>query len=143
MRIPPIIELSEPCALDDAAPIRKLVRFVLYKAVAEGASEVHFRHSDAENFSITFKIGEGMESELPPPIHVAQTIVNVVKVMANLDFAVRDRPRQGQVFFEVFGELGAANVEIGQGPFSETASVYFAAHPASQLPPEVFHRMRK
>jgi type IV pilus assembly protein PilB len=124
---PCIIELDEFAAT--SAPVRKLVEMLLLIAIKGGASELHFGHRDEIHFEVWLKHTGQYCEMVPPPVHLAGAIVNVIKVMAELDRPRPKRQLQGLVRFEVGGAEVPALVVIGRSWFGERAAVYLFPPP--------------
>jgi hypothetical protein len=134
MHILPSIELTEPFE-GAMTPAQKVAYSNLLLAICDGATEFHLQPQADEGVEVLKKIGSRFEAtNLECPSHMTRAVVNIIKVMADLDHAVRGRPRQGFVSFEVYGEPGPALVVVGRNWFGERVSVYFLGrHPGSAL----------
>jgi type IV pilus assembly protein PilB len=96
------IDLEDKTAMASAAPVVKLLNYILYQAIRDKASDIHL-----EPFEIDFKIryrvdGVLYELEAPPP-HLAVALISRVKVMADLDIAETRLPQDGRIELAVGG----------------------------------------
>jgi type IV pilus assembly protein PilB len=116
-------ELDLP-ELDDAqeAPVRRLVKVVLLIAIRDRAAQVRFQQGD--RFFQMFERVNGVFLEMvPPPRHLGSRIINLLRVIAHLDYASAPRPQRG------FGHVRLADyfihlfVDLGPGSFGNTAVV--------------------
>jgi len=86
----------------NSAPIIRYVDLVLYQAIKEKASDIHFEPFEKE-FKIRYRIDGSLYEMAPPPVHLALPIISRVKVMANMNIAERRIPQDGRIVKQ-FGE---------------------------------------
>ena len=86
----------------NSAPIIRYVDLVLYQAIKEKASDIHFEPFEKE-FKIRYRIDGSLYEMAPPPVHLALPIISRVKVMANMNIAERRVPQDGRIVKQ-FGE---------------------------------------
>src|SRR6266511_4370458 len=72
--------------LANETPIIKFVNLVLYQAVQDRASDIHFEPFEDE-FKIRYRVDGALYEMTPPPKHLALPVTSRIKVMANLDIA--------------------------------------------------------
>src|SRR5664280_1918928 len=84
--------------LADAAPIVRFVNLVLYQAVQDRASDIHFEPFENE-FRIRYRVDGALYEMSPPPKHLAIPVVSRIKIMANLNIAERRIPQDGRISF--------------------------------------------
>jgi len=82
--------------LANEAPIIKFVNLVLYQAVQDRASDIHFEPFEDE-FKIRYRVDGALYEMTPPPKHLALPVTSRIKVMANLDIAERRLPQDGRI----------------------------------------------
>lgn len=80
----------------NAAPIIKYVDLILYQAIQDQASDIHFEPFEHE-FKIRYRVDGALYEMAPPPRHLALPIISRVKVMANLNIAERRLPQDGRI----------------------------------------------
>ncbi len=80
----------------NSAPIIRYVDLVLYQAIKEKASDIHFEPFE-KDFKIRYRVDGGLFEMAPPPIHLALPILSRVKVMANMNIAERRIPQDGRI----------------------------------------------
>jgi type IV pilus assembly protein PilB len=88
--------------LVDSAPIIKFVNLVLYQAVQDRASDIHFEPFEDE-FKIRYRVDGALYEMAPPPKHLALPVTSRIKVMANLDIAERRLPQDGRIGVHIAG----------------------------------------
>ncbi len=86
----------------NSAPIIRYVDLVLYQAIKEKASDIHFEPFEKE-FKIRYRIDGSLYEMAPPPVHLGNSIISRVKVMSNMNIAERRIPQDGRIVKQ-FGE---------------------------------------
>lgn len=84
----------------NSAPIVRYVDLVLYQAIKEKASDIHFEPFE-KDFKIRYRVDGALYEMAPPPIHLALPIISRVKVMANMNIAERRIPQDGRIVKQV------------------------------------------
>lgn len=84
----------------NSAPIIRYVDLVLYQAIKEKASDIHFEPFERD-FKIRYRVDGALYEMAPPPIHLALPIISRVKVMANMNIAERRIPQDGRIVKQV------------------------------------------
>ena len=84
----------------NSAPIMRYVDLVLYQAIKEKASDIHFEPFETE-FKIRYRVDGSLYEMTPPPVHLALPIISRVKVMANMNIAERRIPQDGRIVKQV------------------------------------------
>jgi type IV pilus assembly protein PilB len=82
--------------LADAAPIVRFVNMVLFQAVKDRASDIHFEPFETE-FRIRYRVDGALYEMSPPPKHLALPVISRIKVMANLNISERRVPQDGRI----------------------------------------------
>ena len=84
----------------NSAPIIRYVDLVLYQAIKEKASDIHFEPFE-KDFKIRYRVDGALYEMAPPPPHLALPILSRVKVMANLNIAERRVPQDGRIVKQI------------------------------------------
>ena len=84
----------------NSAPIVRYVDLVLYQAIKEKASDIHFEPFE-KDFKIRYRVDGALYEMAPPPIHLSLPIISRVKVMANMNIAERRIPQDGRIVKQV------------------------------------------
>jgi type IV pilus assembly protein PilB len=84
----------------NSAPIIRYVDLVLYQAIKEKASDIHFEPFE-KDFRIRYRVDGALYEMAPPPIHLALPILSRVKVMSNMNIAERRIPQDGRIVKQV------------------------------------------
>jgi len=80
----------------NATPIIRYVDLILYQAIQDRASDIHFEPFEHE-FKIRYRVDGSLYEMAPPPRHLALPVISRVKVMANLNIAERRLPQDGRI----------------------------------------------
>jgi type IV pilus assembly protein PilB len=86
-------------ALSDLAnetPIIRFVNLVIFQAVQDRASDIHFEPFEDE-FKIRYRVDGALYEMAPPPKHLALPVISRIKVMANLNISERRIPQDGRI----------------------------------------------
>ncbi|HOC57891.1 MAG TPA: ATPase, T2SS/T4P/T4SS family [Verrucomicrobiota bacterium] len=86
--------------LADQAPIVRFVDLVLFQAVQDRASDIHFEPFETE-FKIRYRVDGALYEMSPPPKHLAVPVVSRIKVMANLNISERRLPQDGRITYPI------------------------------------------
>ncbi|MBI4658481.1 MAG: Flp pilus assembly complex ATPase component TadA [Verrucomicrobia bacterium] len=86
----------------NATPIIKFVNLVLYQAIQDRASDIHFEPFEDE-FKIRYRVDGALYEMAPPPKHLALPVTSRLKVMANLDISERRLPQDGRIAIHLAG----------------------------------------
>jgi type IV pilus assembly protein PilB len=102
-------EVSEAGAADDErlvenlaneAPIVKFVNLVLFQAIQDRASDIHFEPFETE-FRIRYRVDGALYEMSPPPKHLALPVISRIKVMSGLNISERRLPQDGRINYSV------------------------------------------
>jgi type IV pilus assembly protein PilB len=86
----------------NATPIIRFVDLILFQAIQDRASDIHFEPFENE-FKIRYRVDGALYEMAPPPRHLALPVISRVKVMANMNIAERRLPQDGRVQKNVAG----------------------------------------
>src|SRR5919198_1412416 len=80
----------------NATPIIRFVDLILYQAIQDRASDIHFEPFENE-FKIRYRVDGALYEMSPPPRHLAPPVISRVKVMASMNIAERRLPQDGRI----------------------------------------------
>ena len=86
----------------NATPIIRFVDLILYQAIQDRASDIHFEPFQGE-FKIRYRVDGALYEMVPPPRHLALPVISRVKVMANMNIAERRLPQDGRIQKNIAG----------------------------------------
>lgn len=95
--------LPDLTQMADATPIIKFVNLVLFQAVQDRASDIHFEPFEDE-FKIRYRVDGALYEMAPPPKHLAMPVTSRLKVMANLNISERRLPQDGRIAVNLGGK---------------------------------------
>ncbi len=90
------IDMQSVEAEANATPIIRYVDLIMYQAIQDRASDIHFEPFESE-FKIRYRVDGALYEMAPPPRHLALPVISRVKVMANLNIAERRLPQDGRI----------------------------------------------
>ena len=85
-----------------SAPVVRFVNLVLYQAVTDRASDIHFEPFE-KDFKIRYRVDGALYEMSPPPRRLALPIISRIKVMSGLNIAERRIPQDGRIALTVAG----------------------------------------
>ncbi len=81
---------------DEDAPVVKFLQGVLFKAIREGASDIHFEPYE-KFYRIRFRVDGELHEVLKPPLEIKDRIASRIKVISNLNIAEKRVPQDGRL----------------------------------------------
>ncbi len=117
-----IEEKSDDIANIEAAasgsPVIKLVNYLIYHAVHEGASDIHIEPDD-NLLRIRYRVDGLLFEKMRPPHKMLPAIVSRIKIMARLDISERRLPQDGGIHVMMEGRPVDLRVSTLTGQFGE------------------------
>ncbi len=86
-----------------AAPVVKLLNLILLQAVKDQASDVHFEPFETE-FKVRYRVDGVLYEMMPPPLHLAISLIARIKVMSDLDISETRLPQDGRIMLNIGGK---------------------------------------
>src|SRR3989440_340572 len=86
----------------NATPIIRFDDYIIYQAIQNRASDIHFEPFENE-FKIRYRVDGALYEMSPPPRHLALPVISRVKVMANMNIAERRLPQDGRIQKNIAG----------------------------------------
>lgn len=84
------------------APVIRFVNLILYQAVKDKASDIHFEPFENE-FKIRYRVDGALYEMAPPPKHLALPVTSRIKVISGLNIAERRLPQDGRIQLVIGG----------------------------------------
>lgn len=103
----------------NATPIIRFVDLILYQAIQDRASDIHFEPFENE-FKIRYRVDGALYEMSPPPRHLALPVISRVKVMANMNIAERRLPQDGRIQKNIAGRIVDLRVSTLPTQFGES-----------------------
>jgi len=101
--VPEEVEDTDANALAKAseeAPIIKMVRATLLKAIQRGASDIHVESFETF-FCIRLRVDGVLYEEIRAPIKLRNAFISRIKIMSNLDISERRLPQDGRIRLKI------------------------------------------
>jgi type IV pilus assembly protein PilB len=105
--------------LANEAPIIRFVNLVLFQAVQDRASDIHFEPFEDE-FKIRYRVDGALYEMSPPPKHLALPVISRLKVMSSLDISERRLPQDGRIAIQIAGRTIDLRVSTLPTQFGES-----------------------
>ena len=102
-----------------STPVIRFVNLVLYQAVNDRASDIHFEPFEKE-FKIRYRVDGALYEMAPPPKRLAMPIISRIKVMSGLNIAERRLPQDGRIQLSIGGRLIDLRVSTLPTQFGES-----------------------
>jgi type IV pilus assembly protein PilB len=103
----------------NATPIIRYVDLILYQAIQDRASDIHFEPFETD-FKIRYRVDGALYEMAPPPRHLAMPVISRVKVMSNLNIAERRLPQDGRIQKNIAGRQVDLRVSTLPTQFGES-----------------------
>ena len=100
------LDFEEPQDLlesDEEAPIIRLVNSILFRAVKEGASDIHIEPFE-KDLAVRYRIDGALYDVMKPPKKYQQSISTRIKIMAKLNIAEKRLPQDGRIRIKIAGK---------------------------------------
>ena len=96
-------ELGELTGVESEAPAVKLVNYIIQKAVADRASDIHIEPQE-NDLRVRFRVDGVLHEAMPPaPKSIQTSIISRFKIMADMDIAESRKPQDGHCAVSVGG----------------------------------------
>ena len=89
-------EIADLREVSGHSPVVKLVNYMIFSAVQEGASDIHVEPDD-HALRVRYRIDGRLYEKLSPPHQMAPAISSRIKIMAGLDISERRVPQDGDI----------------------------------------------
>src|SRR5882672_418580 len=134
-------EASQAAATEDAnimgdlaneVPIVRFVNLVLFQAIQDRASDIHFEPFEDE-FKIRYRVDGALYEMAPPPKHLALPVISRIKVMANLNISERRLPQDGRITLNLANKQVDLRVSTLPTQFGESVVLHVLDRSAVNL----------
>ncbi len=78
------------------SPVIRLVNYIIFNAVKEGASDVHIEPAE-RSMRVRYRIDGRLYKSLEVPSHLLAAVTSRIKIMASMDISERRLPQDGRV----------------------------------------------
>lgn len=91
-----IDDIGDASEIAGQSPIIRLVNYVIYNAVKEGASDIHIEPAERV-MRVRYRIDGRLYKSLEVPVNLLNAVTSRIKIMASLDISERRLPQDGRV----------------------------------------------
>ena len=91
-----IDDIGSGSELAGQSPIIRLVNYIIYSAVKEGASDIHIEPTERQ-IRVRYRVDGALFKSLELPAHIAPAIASRIKIMASMDISERRLPQDGRI----------------------------------------------
>jgi type IV pilus assembly protein PilB len=113
-----IEDITDLEAFAEGSPVIKLVNYLIYHAVREGASDIHIEPDD-NSLRVRYRVDGSLYEKLRPPYKMLPPIASRIKIMSNLDISERRLPQDGGVHVMMDGRPVDLRVSTMPGQYGE------------------------
>ncbi len=110
---------SSLAEMADSTPIVRFVNLVLYQAVQDRASDIHFEPFEDE-FKIRYRVDGALYEMAPPPLYLATPVTSRLKIISNLNISERRLPQDGRISLRIAGRYVDLRVSTLPTKFGES-----------------------
>jgi type IV pilus assembly protein PilB len=97
------MDLEDAESMAAAAPVVKLLNYILLQAIRDKASDIHLEPFEGE-FKVRYRVDGVLFEVEAPPLSLAPALISRVKVMSNLDIAETRIPQDGRIELSLGGK---------------------------------------
>lgn len=91
-----IEDIGDVADVAGQSPVIRLVNYIIYNAVKEGASDIHIEPAD-RCVRVRYRVDGRLYKALEVPAHLINAVTSRIKIMASLDISERRLPQDGRV----------------------------------------------
>lgn len=91
-----IDDIGEVEEIAGQSPVIRLVNYIIYNAVKEGASDIHIEPAE-RCVRVRYRIDGRLHKALEVPLHLLNAVCSRIKIMAALDISERRLPQDGSI----------------------------------------------
>ncbi|MEX2176724.1 MAG: ATPase, T2SS/T4P/T4SS family [Pirellulaceae bacterium] len=117
-----IDDISDSSEYAGQSPVIRLVNYIIYNAVKEGASDIHIEPAD-RCMRIRYRIDGKLYKSLEVPLNLLGAVTSRIKIMASLDISERRLPQDGRVHVLLDGRKIDLRISTFPGSRGEKTAV--------------------
>jgi type IV pilus assembly protein PilB len=95
-------DISDVAEVAGQSPVIRLVNYILYNAVKEGASDIHIEPAE-RCMRIRYRIDGRLYKALEVPSHLLSAVTSRIKIMGGMDISERRLPQDGRILVMLEG----------------------------------------
>lgn len=89
-------DIGDATEIAGQSPVIRLVNYIIYNAVKEGASDIHIEPAE-RCMRVRYRIDGRLYKSLEVPVNLLNAVTSRIKIMASLDISERRLPQDGRV----------------------------------------------
>jgi len=117
-----VTELADLEEVAGHSPVVKLVNYIIYSAVQDGASDIHIEPGD-HHLRVRYRVDGRLFEKLAPPHQMHPAITSRIKIMSNLDISERRVPQDGDIHVRMEGRPIDLRVSTMPAKFGEKVAI--------------------
>jgi type IV pilus assembly protein PilB len=117
-----VTEIADLEEVAGHSPVVKLVNYIIFSAVHEGASDIHIEPDD-HALRVRYRIDGTLFEKVTPPYQMHPALVSRIKIMSNLDISERRVPQDGDIHVMMEGRPIDLRVSTMPGKFGEKVAI--------------------
>ena len=125
-----VADLADLEEVAGRSPVIKLVNYLIYSAVQEGASDIHIEPGN-HRLRVRYRVDGRLFEKLSPPYQMHAAITSRIKIMSNLDISERRLPQDGDIHAMMEGRPVDLRVSTIPGKFGEKVVIRIIDHRSS------------
>ena len=91
-----IEDIGDVVEIAGQSPVIRLVNYIVYNAVKEGASDIHIEPAERA-MRVRYRIDGRLYKSLEVPSHLINAVTSRIKIMASMDISERRLPQDGRI----------------------------------------------
>ncbi|MDG1899986.1 MAG: ATPase, T2SS/T4P/T4SS family [Phycisphaerales bacterium] len=127
-----VTELADLEQVAGHGPVVKLVNFIIYSAVQEGASDIHIEPDD-QCLRVRYRVDGRLFEKISPPYRMHAAISSRIKIMSNLDISERRIPQDGDFNVMLEGRPIDLRVSTMPGKYGEKVVIRIIDSDSSRI----------
>ena len=122
-----VADLADLKEVAGRSPVVKLVNYLIYSAVQEGASDIHIEPGN-HRLRVRYRVDGKLFEKLSPPYQMHAAITSRIKIMSNLDISERRMPQDGDIHAMMEGRQIDLRVSTIPGKYGEKVAIRIIDH---------------
>jgi type IV pilus assembly protein PilB len=128
-----VADLADLEEVAGRSPVVKLVNYIIYQAVHDGASDIHIEPGN-HRLRVRYRVDGRLFEKLSPPHQMHAAITSRIKIMSNLDISERRMPQDGDIHAMMEGRPVDLRVSTMPGKFGEKVVIRIIDQRTSIVP---------
>jgi type IV pilus assembly protein PilB len=117
-----VTELADLEEVAGHSPVVKLVNYIIYSAVQDGASDIHIEPGE-HHLRVRYRVDGRLFEKLSPPYQMHPAITSRIKIMSNLDISERRVPQDGDIHVRMEGRPIDLRISTMPGKHGEKVAI--------------------